>query len=283
MKKRKLILPFVLGFLALSMASCDNKSSGTTPQTPAETDPKTPTETGPTTPSALELVEVADADVESGDYIHGGEVFTIDKTNKKIKSITYENNDYKNYINKQGTTNYEANIKFVSYLNKNSIYFKYDNADYILYKNGTSYTLAKIKNSTTTSSSIYKMPEFPEVAYGNYVSSEQEHDKRDASGNRIPNGDGGYVKEKFYYHFSIRETEVKVYVSDNASTYTGDAIYSIQNYALAYNTGGLVIKIPKKEFNISISFLRNGTVRFTDSDGEGSIYSGSGNLTKVEK
>ncbi len=286
MKKTRIVLP-ALAVLFLSTASACSFSTGT------KTTEKTvdPVITHTAEPTQTALVEVGDCeDVESGDYYTNGAVYTINKTAKKLKSVTYEGNDYNKYKAGQGTLNFEADIKFVEYGDTHAVYFIKDSKETFIYKStslsGTpTITMKTITRTSTSSSSsssnISKMPAaYPTITYGSYISGAINQDARDEQGQRITNPEGGYVKKDYYYHFDLTETSIKVYVSESAETHAEEPTYKLDNYKVVFNQAALLIQIPKPEFTCSMSFVaKDNTIRFTDSSGEGSIYSGSGNLT----
>ena len=274
MKKKKLLLPIIAVSLLASLSACNMISPSSSTNKPEST----PTAQTPSTTKTL--VEVTDCeDIESGDYIINGNFVTVDKSNKKITAMKYENNDYNKYKAKDGTKVFELDIKFVEFNDTHAVYYKNDNAEYFLIKSGTSFYQYKRVDGVLTYNSFYKMPVIVNIEYGEYVSTKQNDYVYDDNGNKVPNGEGGYQKHDFYYHVDLREKSVKVYVSDNDSTHNDTVVYQIENYALVVNAGGLAIKIPKTEFDFSITFTEKG-IRFTDSSGQGSRYSGSGTLTK---
>ncbi len=269
MKKSRIVLP-ALAVLFLSTASACSFSTGTKPSTT----PATVT-LDPTTTKTRELVEVNDCeDVESGNYYVSSEIYTINKTTKKLKSVTYEGNEYSKYIAGQGTLNFEVDIKFVEYGDTHAIYFTKDNKENFIYKTTSligkeTFEMSTVTSSSTGSSSlstyIHKMPTtFPTITYGSYIS--------------------GLVKEQYYYHFDLTETSIKVYVSESAETHAETPTYEQNNYKVVFNQAALLIQVPKEpKYTCTISFAASdNSVKFTDSYSEGCTYSGSGTLTLKE-
>ena len=180
MKKTKLALPILAALLLVSTTACSMLSGGGTTTKPTET-------TVPTTTTTVQApVELTDcADIDSGDYIVGRNIFSINKTTKKLKSIDYDGFNYNKYVNNQGTLNFEVDINFVEYISKASIHYVKDNVDYYLYKSGNSYYQAH----GGTYSTFYKVPTLPEMQYGEFVSNINEIEvKNDIY--YIPNGTG---------------------------------------------------------------------------------------------
>lgn len=264
MKKSKIALS-ALAVLLLSTASACSFSTRTTPSTT----PATVT-LDPVQPTTQPLVEVNDCeDIESGDYLVVGDVYKINKTTKKLKSVTYEDNDYSKYVAGQFTENFEVDIKFVEFGGGHAIYFERDSKENYIYKSGSNIAFITGSRSSTGSSAsevfIHKIATtFPQITYGSYISN--------------------LINEQYYYHVDLTQTSIKIYVSESAETHGETPTYEQENYKVTFNFAALMIQVPKQpKYTCTVSFrASDNSVRFTDSYSEGSTYSGSGTLTLKE-
>ena len=103
--------------------------------------------------------------------------------------------------------------------------------------------------------------------YGSYVSDEQERYEADEKGERIANGEGGFLKENFYLFLDSEKTSAKLYVGENNLTHKDNPLHEINDYTLSYNTLGLAIKIPHKdgEFACTLTITSSTVISFVNS------------------
>ena len=278
---------FSLLFSLLLLASC----GGGTSTSSSVTSDNSKTELTSTT-YASGSKEVADAEsIDSGMYMQGKTVLELDKAKKKIVSYDF-GMDYNKLLAKDGTINFEASITFIEYREHgNAIRFVHGDNEYTLFRHATNGNLLlsshSIKEETTSSTyvSVYPLPDFIMPTYGSYVSNEQEQYKVDEKGERIANGEGGFIKENFYLFLDLDKTSAKLYVGENSSTHKDTPLHEISGYTLSYNTGGLAIKIPHKdgEFACTLTITSSTVISFVNSSEKYGDYSGSGKFALIEK
>ena len=280
MKKTLLLLATAL------LASC----GAVTPTTPtSDTQPAT---TASIPIPSLSFSEVSDAEnLQSGMYLHSKLVYDLNKADKKLTCYDFEM-DYNKLKNKNGTKVFEVSINFVAFgENGNAAHYTVEGSEYFLYVGSAGkITEAKVvieeNRVTYLASYLSAMPTFIEPTYGSYVSNQEfTQDKVDEKGERIPNGDGGFVKEKFYLFLDLSATSAKLFVGEDNKTHREAPLHMIDNYALTYNAGGLSIKIPHVggEFACSLTVTAANTIRFNNSSEKHGDYSAAGTFVFIEK
>ena len=239
--------------------------------------------------------EVDTNDFPSGVYCVRDDFYTYSKEEKKI--VANEYTDYAAYKAKQGTETLNVSVKFVEFnstyfgSNIKAVYF-FDEATgihYFIYKNGDIYQMDKVSidgNSYswgTTPLKVINENTFVEFSYGLYVSDELTQDKVDAEGKRIPNEDGGYVKENFYLFLELSEAKAAIYVSDNNKTHGETPLHSVENYKIRISGGTLLIDIPHKDgdFSCHLSSKSETQIKFNNSYEKHGDYSASGTFNKI--
>ena len=280
MKKLKLLSCLCLLTMALGgLTSCVFNGGSTTTTT------TTPTTAEPSKTTTVQ--EYEDTPVEAGKYTYLDIVYDFDKTNKKLKATQYAT--YNEYKNNGGTVLFNLDAKYVDYEGKHAVYVNYDNVSYYIYVDEAKTKISIKRNTATRSSGMVKLGTIIEPEYGTYVSDKLEQDKLGEDGKRIPNGDGGYVKEEFYLFVELTATTAKLFVGSNATTHKDTPLYSINNYQAKFLQGNVIIEIPHTTagYSCNLIVLESNVLEFTnDSEDDGtdarySNYSGSGNMRKI--
>ena len=277
----RIILPLVAS--ALLMASCGGaqpSSSSIAPSSPTESSVSS-------AESSDEMVDIDDvAEIASGDYIYRKVILRLNKAEKKIKAIDY-GNEYKKYKADQGTVQYEETIRFVKISGVKTIYYTHGEAKYYIQLKQTNYIAVMCHEGYSTST--FPMSLVPETVqmpvYGSYVSGELEHYKVDGEGKRIPSGDGGYEKEKFYLFIDISETSIKLYNGADATTHAETPLLSKDNYALLMNSKGVYVSVPHADpaYHLSLSDFGETSFRFVNAFEKHGDYSGEGTMTLIQE
>ena len=281
----KKLFPLLAAFLLASCGAAPEGSSHATGFSPSEAStPAASSVTIPTYPEAQDAENIA-----SGQYIRGRHVYNLDKASKKLTSVDY-GMDYNKLKNKEGTTVFEVAISFVVYGNHgNAIAYKVEKEQRYLYIN----TAGKLTEDALTlsegrisfsSTNLSAIPEFVMPTYGSYVSSKEfTQDKVDGEGKRIPTSEGGYEQESFYLFLDLTATSAKLYVGENATNHKETPLHQVENYALTYNAGGLLIKIPHVggDYNCSLTITAANEIRFNNSYEKHGDYSAAGTFVPL--
>ena len=251
----------------------------------------------PTTTKTSEgYTEVADVAIPSGKYMVNSTLYDYNKENKRVIVTKYDT--YTAYKNNQGTKLFDTTVKFVSFspsmslktFSYDSIYFKNGDTEYFAYvekkESGDFLRFVEKKGISETTNGWLTTSSIVEPSYGNYVSNVQNDYKVDSEGNRIPNDNGGYVKEDFYLFLELTATSAKLYVGDNNEVHSKIPLHEVSNYELLLRNGYVVIQIPHKNgsYNCSLTILSQTQIRFTNYSEETpkyGQYSGQGTFTKT--
>lgn len=278
--KKALSKLFLATILGVGLASCGSGDGVPTSNQSTSVAISTPT----TTPTS---VEYNDTTVEAGKYMYLKVVYDFDKTNKKIKATEYAS--YSQYKNNTGTLLFEKDVKYIDYSNSHAVYFVNDNKEYYVYMDGNKTKISTKSGSLTSTSTFTKLGTVADPEYGTYVSTEFEQSKLGSDGKRIPDGNGGYEKEKFYLFVELTESTAALYAGSNSTTHNSEPLYSITNYVATLSQGHVVIEIPHTngEFCCRLIFEESNVIDFTNyaedisTDYKYADYSASGTLTKI--
>ncbi|MBQ9448965.1 MAG: hypothetical protein IJU60_03740 [Acholeplasmatales bacterium] len=252
-----------------------------------------PAQTTTTTTAVVTDTEVETTPIEGGKYMLNNVVYDFNKANKTVKATKYET--YAEYTSNTGTVVIDTvSVKFVQYSKATggAVKFTSGNTDYYIYNYvdpDTAATKLRLDMKTGTGSSrtsgFYPLADLVQPTYGTFVSEKFTQDKVDAQGQRIPTGEGGYEKEDFYMFIELTATSAKVFVSDNNTTHGETPLYVKDNYDLLLQHARLFIRIPhntEANYNCSIEFEDDTTIRVTNSYEKAGDYSCDGRFTKVE-
>ena len=254
------------------------------------------TTTGTTTNTTVVTdTEVATTPIEGGKYMMNNVVYDFNKTNKTIKATKYET--YAEYTSNTGTVVIDTvSVKFVEYpvdafgsaVDGGAVKFTVGNINYYIHKTTAGKTRIDdrpVDGHSSTGHGLAPLADLVQPTYGTFVSEKFTQEKVDEQGKRIPDGDGGYQKEDFYMFIELTATSAKVFVSDNNTTHGETPLYAKDNYDLLLQHARLFIRIPhntEANYNCSIEFENDTTIRVTNSYEKAGDYSCDGRFTKVE-
>ena len=222
-------------------------------------------------------------DVASGDYIVSKYIYRIDKPSKNIKILDYDQ-DYFKYDRNQSTLVEEVTFSY-DYYGGDVPAMRFQSADggenYIYAKGGT-ISHYKKKGGSTTMQSISLFPLNPPMPIMNaqYVSKESmEQYKVDIDGNRIPDGQGGYVKETFYLFLKLTPTKAELFAWDSKEGHGSSPFLAVENFKYSYNKNGIMLVLPHKDdskYSCRITVEKEDSFRFVNDYEKYGDYSGSG-------